>query len=98
MPSDHVISNETAFVRAIEEAARVAEAGKIVLFGIKPSEPHTGYGYVRQGAKLDGADHAYIVDEFCEKPDHGTAEAYVAAGRYFSNGGILVFQRASLPR
>jgi mannose-1-phosphate guanylyltransferase / mannose-6-phosphate isomerase len=91
MPSDHVISNETAFVHAIEEAARVAEAGKIVLFGIKPSEPHTGYGYIRQGAKIDGADHAYIVDEFCEKPDHETAEAYVAAGHYFWNSGIFVF-------
>jgi mannose-1-phosphate guanylyltransferase / mannose-6-phosphate isomerase len=91
MPSDHVIRDEARFVDAVRAAAKVAETGRLVLFGIKPSGPNTGYGYIRQGGALDGFDSvAYAVDAFFEKPDQSTAETYVAAGTYFWNSGIFV--------
>ncbi|HEX4893551.1 MAG TPA: mannose-1-phosphate guanylyltransferase/mannose-6-phosphate isomerase [Hyphomicrobiaceae bacterium] len=91
MPSDHVIRQEAQFIEAVLRAAKVAETGRLVLFGIQPSGPHTGYGYIRQGAPLVGGDAgAYAVDAFFEKPNQATAESYVAAGNYFWNSGIFV--------
>jgi mannose-1-phosphate guanylyltransferase/mannose-6-phosphate isomerase len=91
MPSDHVIRDEARFVKAVREAAKVAETGRLVLFGVKPSGPHTGYGYMRQGGALDGfGGNAFTVDAFFEKPDIETARRYVAAGNYYWNSGIFV--------
>ncbi len=91
MPSDHIIRDEVKFVAAVERAAPVAATGRLVLFGIKPAEAHTGYGYIRQGAALpDFPGAAFAVDAFFEKPDAATAAAYVAAGSYFWNSGIFV--------
>ncbi len=91
MPSDHVIEREEEFVEAVKRAAKVAATGKLVLFGIKPSSPHTGYGYIRQGTDIDGAaSGAFHVDAFFEKPDAPTATNYVTAGNYFWNSGIFV--------
>ncbi len=52
MPSDHVVENEEHFAKCVANAARVAASGKLVLFGIKPTEPHTGYGYIKKGTPL----------------------------------------------
>jgi mannose-1-phosphate guanylyltransferase / mannose-6-phosphate isomerase len=91
MPSDHVVRDEPAFVAAVRQAAAIAQTGKLVLFGIKPSEPHTGYGYIRQGAALNGkAAGGFLVDAFFEKPIRDVAEQYVAAGTYHWNSGIFV--------
>jgi len=91
MPSDHVVKDEARFVEGIRRAAQVAATGRLVLFGIKPSEAHTGYGYIRQGAPLDGFNGAaFAVEAFYEKPDKATAEAYLASGDYFWNSGIFV--------
>ena len=90
MPSDHVIEREDAFVDAVKRAAVVAATGKLVLFGIKPSSPHTGYGYIRQGKALEGPGGAFLVDAFFEKPDAATAANYVSAGNYYWNSGIFV--------
>lgn len=91
MPSDHVIKDDARFEEAVRRAATVAATGRLVLFGIKPNEPHTGYGYIRQGAKLDGfAGAAYAVQAFVEKPDLETAEQYLADGGYLWNSGIFV--------
>ena len=69
----------------------VAATGRLVLFGIRPAEPHTGYGYIRQGAALDGFNGAaFQVDAFFEKPEKSVAETYVAAGHYYWNSGIFV--------
>lgn len=93
MPSDHVIRDTEQFRLEIARAAKVAAAGRIVLFGIKPNEPHTGYGYIQRGAPLPGdLDCAYVVQRFVEKPDADTAGAYVAAGDYVWNSGIFVFR------
>jgi mannose-1-phosphate guanylyltransferase/mannose-6-phosphate isomerase len=68
----------------------VAATGKLVLFGIVPTGPHTGYGYIRRGASLEGSSGGYAVDAFFEKPDRATAETYVAETSYFWNSGIFV--------
>jgi mannose-1-phosphate guanylyltransferase/mannose-6-phosphate isomerase len=96
MPSDHVIADEAAFVAAVRKAARVAASGRLVLFGIKPSEAHTGYGYIRQGSAVPGSEgEAFAVDAFFEKPDAATAASYLAAGNYFWNSGIFVLHARS---
>jgi mannose-1-phosphate guanylyltransferase/mannose-6-phosphate isomerase len=90
MPSDHVIRDQPGFVAAVRRAAEVAAAGKLVLFGIAPTAPHTGYGYIRRGAPLAGFDGAYTVAAFAEKPDQPTAAGYLEAGDYYWNSGIFV--------
>jgi mannose-1-phosphate guanylyltransferase/mannose-6-phosphate isomerase len=91
MPSDHVIRDEARFLEAVRRAAKVAQTGRLVLFGIKPVEAHTGYGYIRQGGALEGFNGgAFAVDAFFEKPDIETARRYVAAGTYYWNSGIFV--------
>lgn len=90
MPSDHVIEDGAAFAENIRRAAAVAATGKLVLFGIKPTEPHTGYGYIKRGAALPDFDgHAFSVESFAEKPNRATAESYLADGSYFWNSGIF---------
>jgi mannose-1-phosphate guanylyltransferase/mannose-6-phosphate isomerase len=91
MPSDHVIEDEPGFVAAVCRAAEVARTGKLVLFGVTPKSPHTGYGYIRRGQALAGFAGAYAVDAFTEKPDAPTAAAYLEAGTYSWNSGIFVF-------
>jgi mannose-1-phosphate guanylyltransferase / mannose-6-phosphate isomerase len=91
MPSDHNVADPQKFVDAVRRAAAVAATGKLVLFGIQPATPHTGYGYIRSGADLDGfKGAAFAVDAFAEKPDRTTAEKYISSGRYFWNSGIFV--------
>lgn len=90
MPSDHVIGDEKLFAENIRRAAEVAETGKLVLFGITPNEPHTGYGYIKRGAALSDFDgQAFSVDSFAEKPNRVTAEGYLADGSYYWNSGIF---------
>ena len=90
MPSDHVVTNAPDFAEGIKRAAQIAATGKLVLFGITPSEPHTGYGYIRRGVLLEGSEGGYRVDAFCEKPDRERAQQYLDAGGYFWNSGIFV--------
>jgi mannose-1-phosphate guanylyltransferase / mannose-6-phosphate isomerase len=91
MPSDHVVGDGPGFVEHVKRAAKVASTGKLVLFGIKPNEPHTGYGYIRQGTTLDGfKGQAFAVDAFFEKPNTKTAKSYLDAKTYFWNSGIFV--------
>jgi mannose-1-phosphate guanylyltransferase/mannose-6-phosphate isomerase len=91
MPSDHVIRDEGRFVEAVRRAAKVAQTGRLVLFGIKPAEAHTGYGYIKQGQPLEGfGNGAFSVESFYEKPDAETASRYVGAGNFFWNSGIFV--------
>ena len=91
MPSDHVIENEPAFVAAVLQAADVARKGALVLFGITPDSPHTGYGYIRRGRPLsEGSSGVCQVEAFVEKPDEAKARAYLEDGNYFWNSGIFV--------
>ena len=88
LPSDHVIADEAAFHAAIDAGCGAAEAGRLVLFGIAPDRPETGYGYVRSGAPLGGG--AFAVERFAEKPDRITAEAWLAEGGWSWNAGIFL--------
>jgi mannose-1-phosphate guanylyltransferase/mannose-6-phosphate isomerase len=97
MPSDHVIDDPKSFSAAVRSAAKVASQGRIVLFGMAPNEPHTGYGYIRKGNALsDHSGTAFEVDKFFEKPDAETAAAYLADGNYLWNSGIFVFRADTL--
>ena len=93
LPADHVIGDEAAFVAAVRHAAQLAAGGKLVTFGIVPTRPETGYGYIRFGDRL--AEGVRSVEEFREKPDGATAEAYIASGRYLWNSVMFMF-RASV--
>ncbi len=92
LPSDHHIVDAATFRTAIAVAAKAAEAGSLVTFGIKPTTPETGYGYIRRGAALASTKGAYKVAAFVEKPDAPTAEKYLAAGDYLWNSGMFVFR------
>jgi len=88
LPSDHVIADEEAFRAAVLRALPAAEAGKLVTFGIVPSGPETGYGYI----KATGDGDARPVDRFVEKPDAQTAQQYVQSREYFWNSGMFLFK------
>jgi mannose-1-phosphate guanylyltransferase/mannose-6-phosphate isomerase len=91
MPSDHMIGDRAAFAGAIERAAAAARAGALVSFGIAPQCAETGYGYIRRGGELDGAEGVFAVAEFVEKPGPEQAQAYVASGEHSWNSGIFFF-------
>lgn len=88
LPSDHVIRNEVAFRTAVATATPAAESGKLVTFGIVPTSPETGYGYIKAGVGETVRD----VERFVEKPDQATAETYLASGEYFWNSGMFLFK------
>jgi mannose-1-phosphate guanylyltransferase/mannose-6-phosphate isomerase len=98
LPSDHVIEDVKAFRKAITAAIAAAEKGAIVTFGIKPSAPETGYGYIFGDEKISGAPGCLSVQRFVEKPDRATAEKYLANGNYYWNGGIFLFKASTLLR
>lgn len=89
LAADHVIADPGAFTDAVLKAVPMAEAGKLVTFGVVPSEPHTGYGYIEAGNPLDGA---YSVASFKEKPDSASAAEYVSHGGYYWNSGMFLFR------
>ena len=90
MPSDHVVADAKAFAAAVTVAAEAARQGALVTFGIQPSGPETGYGYIKVGALLDGG--ACAVERFVEKPDRATAQGYLKAGGYYWNSGMFLFR------
>jgi mannose-1-phosphate guanylyltransferase/mannose-6-phosphate isomerase len=91
LPSDHYIVDPAKFRAAIAVAANAAEAGSLVTFGIKPSAPETGYGYIRRG-EAGATNGAFKVAAFVEKPDAAKAESYLASGEYLWNSGMFVFR------
>ena len=90
LPADHVISDQAAFHAAIKTAQLFAEQDKLVTFGIVPTAPETGYGYLKVGDSL--GDNAFAVAAFVEKPDLNTAEVYLASGDYLWNSGMFAFK------
>ncbi len=92
LPADHAIRHAGRFLTAVEAAGNLARDGYLVAFGITPTEPHTGYGYIRHGDAIAGHDGSYAVAEFVEKPDEATAERYLASGDYAWNSGMFVFR------
>jgi len=88
LPADHVIADAPAFRAAVASAVAAARAGRLVTFGIVPTGPETGYGYIEQGRDEGGWRS---VARFVEKPDLATAESYLASGRFLWNSGMFVF-------
>ena len=95
LPADHVITDIPTFHQVLEQGERLAEDGHLVTFGIVPTGPETGYGYIQGGSGIgtetDGPAPARI-QRFVEKPDKTTAEGYVASGDYFWNSGMFMFR------
>jgi mannose-1-phosphate guanylyltransferase/mannose-6-phosphate isomerase len=92
LPSDHYIVDAAKFRAAVSLAARAAEAGQLVTFGITPTVPETGYGYIRRGKALAKTDGCFHVAAFVEKPDAATAGKYLASGEYLWNSGMFLFR------
>ena len=92
--SDHAMLDTAAFRQALCRAEVAAATGRIVTLGIAPTYPHTGYGYIKRGHVINdvaaGEPPVYTVEQFLEKPDRATAEAFLAGGAYYWNGGIFV--------
>ncbi len=89
LAADHVIQDENAFRKAVLAASKLAASGDLVTFGIVPTVPETGYGYIRQG---EARGEAFRVAEFVEKPQLKIAEQYVADGSYLWNSGMFMFR------
>ena len=87
LPADHDIPDTRQFIQAMRNGMRLSQKNKIVIFGIKPKYPETGYGYIKSGKSLQVGYH---VENFVEKPDKKTAENYLKSGRYTWNSGMFV--------
>jgi mannose-1-phosphate guanylyltransferase len=96
MPSDHIITPESAFCESLREGADLIEERRdaILTFGIRPSFPATGYGYIKRGAALAGSGKGsfFEVESFREKPDRETAERFLEEGGYYWNAGIFLWR------
>jgi mannose-1-phosphate guanylyltransferase len=90
LAADHLIQDIQAFQASIQTALPLAEAGKLVTFGIVPTHPETGYGYIEKGDNVGSS--GYLVSRFVEKPDLLTAQEYLASGSYFWNSGMFMFR------
>jgi mannose-1-phosphate guanylyltransferase/mannose-6-phosphate isomerase len=93
-PADQTLHDQLSFTKSLHHAIEVADKGLIVVLGIKPTKPDTGFGYIKKDISEDER-HAFTVLNFTEKPDLTTAEKYVESGEYFWNGGMFVL-RASV--
>jgi mannose-1-phosphate guanylyltransferase/mannose-6-phosphate isomerase len=96
LAADHYIADVPGFRAAIETAALAAEAGFIATFGIAPTSPETGYGYIEQGEPIAGHPGTFRVARFVEKPKLPEAEKYVASGHYAWNSGMFLFRSDTL--
>ncbi|HCM0789712.1 TPA: mannose-1-phosphate guanylyltransferase/mannose-6-phosphate isomerase [Vibrio parahaemolyticus] len=91
LAADHLIKDDYIFCKTVEKAIPLAESGKLVTFGIVPTKPETGYGYIRRGDKLSQHE-AYSVDAFVEKPNLSVAKQYLNDGGYYWNSGMFMFK------
>lgn len=95
LPADHVIRDVRAFQAAVAVGRKAAQEGKLVTFGVVPTKPEIGYGYIRRAAGAQG-DTAFAIGQFVEKPDLATAQGYVASREYFWNSGMFLFRAATV--
>ncbi len=98
MPADHTMRDEAGFRRVVADGYALASQGHVITFGIVPTKPETGYGYIRQGDPIAAPDlqgPAFVLRAFVEKPNADTALGYLASGDYFWNSGLFMM-RASV--
>ena len=91
LAADHVIQDKKAFIESVNAAMPLAESGKLVTFGIVPTEAHTGYGYIKRGSSV-ASNAGFKVEAFVEKPDKQTAEEYLENGNFYWNSGMFLFK------
>lgn len=98
LPADQVITPDEALCSAVRRAAEIvdSDADRLVLFGVPPTYPSVGFGYIERGDSID--DGVFEVASFREKPDEATAKEYLAAGRFYWNCGIFVWKAATIMR
>lgn len=92
MPSDHIIDDLAAFHDAVAAGRSAAKAGRLVTFGVRPTDPETGFGYIHAGTEIAGAPGVHEVSRFVEKPQRDAAEQMIADGQHFWNAGIFLFR------
>jgi mannose-1-phosphate guanylyltransferase/mannose-1-phosphate guanylyltransferase/mannose-6-phosphate isomerase len=97
LPADHHIEDNLQIRQAVAAGQRLASQGRLVTFGIVPSHPETGYGYIKKGGSLlipgeETGSEAYVIDRFVEKPDQETARHYFDSGQYCWNSGMFMFR------
>jgi mannose-1-phosphate guanylyltransferase/mannose-6-phosphate isomerase len=88
LPADHLIADQTAFASAVAQATELAREGSLVTFGIRPTAPETGYGYIEA--------EGHRVKRFVEKPDRETAQQYLQSGRFYWNSGMFCFSAQTM--
>lgn len=94
LPADHDIPDESPFADAVETAQAAAAQGQLMVFGIEPRWPETGYGYIERGADLAGAPGCHQVESFVEKPELEIATRFLESGRHYWNSGMFLFSAA----
>lgn len=101
LPADHFIRDKEAFHRALHTGIQLAEQDHLITFGIVPTAPETGYGYIKKGRPIPVADpqaEAVGIERFVEKPDAATAARYVDSGEYCWNSGMFLFRATAVAR
>ncbi|MER9406012.1 mannose-1-phosphate guanylyltransferase/mannose-6-phosphate isomerase [Mesorhizobium caraganae] len=93
VPSDHEIATPKQFWQSVEVGSEAALAGRLVVFGIRPTQPETGYGYIEVSGENSGV---FDVSRFVEKPDLATAQSYLKAGTFYWNTGIFLFRAGAM--
>ena len=92
-PADQTVANNAAFTAAVQSAIKAAADGTIVILGVTPTQPETGYGYIQTAPSLRGeAEAIHTVQRFVEKPNQPTAKQYLQEGNYFWNAGMFVLK------
>jgi mannose-1-phosphate guanylyltransferase/mannose-6-phosphate isomerase len=94
LPADHLIKDTPSFYTSVRHAEALAKDGFLVLFGVRPKAPETGFGYIEMGDQV--SQHANLVQRFVEKPDAVTAARYLAQGNYVWNSGMFCFKATAI--
>lgn len=90
LPADHILGDKKEFSSSVNQAYQAAK-DNLVTFGVVPTRVETGFGYIKRGQEKV-SENAYLVEEFVEKPDQNTAEAYIESGNYLWNSGMFLFR------
>ncbi len=96
LPADHVIEKKNDFHNAIQSGYEVAESGRLITFGIIPTGPETGYGYIKKGLEINDSTSTSKIERFVEKPDIETAKNYVESGSFCWNSGMFMFKASQI--
>ena len=98
LPADHHVASEDAFRDAVRAGLDLVETGALATFGVRPTRPDTGYGYIRAGAAVEGSARsieAHRIEQFVEKPERTAAQSYLASGHFYWNSGIFLFKASA---